>query len=161
MSSNPGTRVRAQRRYDDRPTGPRPTRRRPDQRGAVVVETALVISFFLIPLLVGVLTLGERLWQAQKKDPYEPRISSSQVVGPFSCGDLVTRVRNTVADNIAGLGVPIDVSWVEAQVVEIDPDVGVLVEVKVTVPPPDGTGDPVVTEASVQLENASLGTSIC
>lgn len=147
MSSNPGVRARPQHRRD--------------QRGAIVVEAALVISFILIPLLVGVLTLGERLWQAQKKDPYEPRIASSQIVGPFSCGDLVSRVQTTVANNIAGLGVPIDPSWVSAQVVEIVPDVGVLVEVKVTVPPPDGTGDPIVTDASIQLENATVTTSVC
>jgi hypothetical protein len=146
MSSTP-TRVRA--------------RRRRSQQGAAVVEAALVISFFLIPLMVGTFTLGERLWQAQKKDPYEPRIASSQVVGVFTCTELVSRVETTVANNIQGLGVPISPGWVEAEIVEIVPDVGVLVEVKVTVPPPDGTGDPVVTEASVQLENASLTTSVC
>ncbi len=136
-------------------------RRRRNQRGAVVVEAALVISFFLIPLMVGTFTLGERLWQAQKKDPYEPRIASSQVVGVFTCSELISRVESTVANNIQGLGVPIDLGWVKAQVVEAVPDVGVLVEVTVTVPPPDGTGDPVVTEASVQLENATLSTSLC
>ena len=39
--------------------------------------------------------------------------------------------------------------------------IGVLVEVKVTVPPPDGTGDPIVTDASIQLENATVTTSVC
>lgn len=138
-----------------------PAHPRRNQRGAVVVEAALVISFFLIPLMVGTFALGERLWAAQKKDPYEPRIASSEVVGVFTCDELISRVENTVADNIAGLGVPVDVGWVSATVVEAAPDVGVLVEVRVTVPPPDGTGEPVVTEASLQLENAGLSTSLC
>lgn len=127
----------------------------------MVVEAALVISFFLIPMLVGVLTLGERLWQAQKVDPYEPRIAPSQIVGIFDCTQIVDRVRNTVADNIAGLGVPIDPSWVSARVVEVAPDAGVLVDVSVTVPPPDGTGDPITTDAAIQLDNATLTVSVC
>lgn len=137
------------------------TWRRRDQRGAVVVEAALVISFFLIPLLVGVLTLGQRLWDAQHKDPYEPRVASSQVRGVFTCTDLVSRVETTVANNIAGLGVPMDPSWVTAKVVEVFPTVGVLVDVTVTVPPPGGTGNPMVTHAAITLDNAGVTTSLC
>lgn len=136
-------------------------RRRRDQRGAVVVEAALVISFFLIPLMVGTFALGERLWDAQHKDPYEPRVASSQVRGVFTCTELVSRVETTVANNIAGLGVPIDASWVTAQVVEVLPTAGVLVDVKVTVPPSDGTGEPTVTHAAITLDNAGLTTSLC
>lgn len=146
MSSNP-----------PRGRGPR----RPDQRGAIVVEAALVISFFLIPMLVGTLTLGQRLWDSQHKAPYEPRVASSQIRGVFTCTELVSRVETTVANNIAGLGVPIDSSWVTAQVVEVFPTVGVLVDVKVTVPPSDGTGDPTVTHAAITLDNAGLTTSLC
>jgi hypothetical protein len=137
------------------------TRHPRNQRGAIIVEAALVLSLILFPILIGVFTLGERLWHMQKVDPYEPRVASSQVVGSFTCTDLVSRVETTVTNNIAGLGVPIDPSWVKAQVVEVLPDVGVLVEVQVTVPPPDGTGAPVVTDATIQLDNATVTTSLC
>lgn len=127
-----------------------------DQRGAVVVEAAIVITFFVMPMLLGVLTYGYRLWQAQKYDPYEPRIYASQVVGIFDCIGLVDRVKNTVVNNISGLGVPIDPSWVSVSVIEID-QTGVLVEVTVTVPPPGGSGNPAVLSSATRLENVSMG----
>lgn len=132
-----------------------------DQRGAVVVEAAIVIAFFVLPMLVGVLTYGARLWQAQKYDPYEPRIYTSQVVGSFAdCLSLIDRVKNTVVNNISGLGVPIDPSWVSVSVIEID-TTGVLVEVTVSVPPASGSGSPVVLRSATRLENVSMGVTSC
>ena len=131
-----------------------------DQRGAVVVEAALVITFFLVPMVVGVLTLGLKLWNLQKYDPYEPRIYASQVRGVFDCTGLVDRVRNTVVNNISGLGVPIDLSWVDAVVVDVDPT-GVLVDVTVTVPPPGGSGSPMVMRSASRLENVNLTSIAC
>jgi hypothetical protein len=125
-----------------------------------VVEAALLITFFLLPMLVGVITLGERLWHLQKYDPYEPRIYTSQIVGTFDCLGLIDRVRNTVVNNIAGLGVPIDPSWVSVAVVEVDPT-GVLVDVTVSVPPPDGSGNPVVLESATRLDNVDLTAIAC
>jgi hypothetical protein len=72
------------------------------QRGAAVVEAALVISFVLIPLLVGVLTFGERLWRAQAVEPYNARVAPTQIVGHFTCAELVDRVKQTVVNNRAG-----------------------------------------------------------
>lgn len=124
------------------------------------MEAALVIALFLTPMLVGVLTLGERLWNMQKYDPYEPRIYASQIVGSFDCIGLVDRVKNTVVNNISGLGVPIDPTWVNAVVVDVDPT-GVLVDVTVTVPPPGGSGSPTVLRSATRLENVSLSTIAC
>jgi hypothetical protein len=148
---------------DDLISNPAPARRLPwkDQRGAVVVEAAIVIAFFVLPMLVGVLTYGSRLWQAQKYDPYEPRIYASQVVGSFTdCLGLIDRVKNTVVNNISGLGVPIDPTWVSVAVIDIDPT-GVLVDVTVSVPSADGSGSPVVLRSATRLENVSLGVSSC
>jgi hypothetical protein len=129
-----------------------------DQRGAVVVEAALVITFFLLPMLLGVLTFGERLWHLQKHDPYEPRIYASQVVGVFDCAGLLDRVKNTVVNNISGLGVPIDPSWVSVAVVEVDPT-GVLVSVTVSVP--EGSGGPMTLRSATRLENVDLTSVAC
>lgn len=145
MTSNP---ARARRRL------------RRDQRGAVVVEAAIVVSLFLIPMLLGVLTFGYKIWQLQKYDPYEPRIYASQIVGVFDCIGLVDRVENTVRNNIAGLGVPVNLSWIDAVVVEAD-DTGVLVDVTVTVPYPDGSGDAAVLKSATRLENVDLSSIAC
>jgi hypothetical protein len=137
------------------------TRDRRSQRGAAVVEAGLVISLFLIPMLVGVLVLGEKLWQAQKHGPYEPRVAPSQIIGTFGCTEIVDRVQTTVANNIAGLGVPIETDWVSARVVEVAPTAGVLMEVAVTVPPADGSGDPYQVDAALGIDNATLTAETC
>jgi Flp pilus assembly pilin Flp len=131
-----------------------------DQRGAVVVEAALVIALFLVPMVLGVLTFGYKLWQLQKYDPYEPRIYASQVVGVFDCTGLLDRVKNTVRTNISGLGVPVDLSWIDAVVIESDAT-GVLVDVTVTVPYPDGSGDAAVLKSATRLENVELTAVTC
>lgn len=132
-----------------------------DQRGAAVVEAALVMSFVLVPLLAGVLTLGEKLWKAQDVEPYDARVAPSQVVGYLTCEELVDRVKTTVVNNSASLDTPVEVGWVAVEVVEIVPTVGVLVDVSITVPPPDGDGSPVVTEATSRLEHVSVSTQSC
>ncbi len=135
--------------------------RRPDQRGAAVVEAALVISFFLVPLLVGVLLFGERLWAAQKTPPYDAHLAPSEITGNLTCAELVDRVKTTLVNNAAGLPTPLQSSWITVNVIEALPTVGVLVDVKVSVPPADGTGDPLVTEAASRLDNVTLTTSTC
>lgn len=131
------------------------------QRGAAVVEAALVISFFLVPMLVGVLTLGEKLWHAQKHGPYEPRLSSSDISGRLSCDELASRVKTTVVNNAAALDTTVDASWVAVEVVEAVPTLGVLVEVSVTVPAADGSGSSLVTETATRLDNVTLTTESC
>jgi Flp pilus assembly pilin Flp len=134
---------------------------RRSEHGAAVVEAALVISFVLIPLLVGVLTLGERLWRAQAVEPYNARVAPTQIVGHFTCAQLVDRVKQTVVDNSASLDTPVDISWVGVQVVEIVPTVGVLVEVSITVPAANEGGSPLVTEATSRLEHVTVSTESC
>jgi hypothetical protein len=119
------------------------------------------MSFVLIPLLVGVLTLGERLWRAQAIEPYNARVAPTQIVGHFTCAQLVDRVKQTVVDNSASLDTPVDVSWVGVQVVEIVPTVGVLVEVSITVPAAKEGGSPLVTEATSRLEHVTVSTESC
>jgi hypothetical protein len=70
------------------------TWRRAGQRGAAAVEAAFVVSFFLAPVLVGVVTVGEQLWHAQRQSPYEARTVASEVVGRFTCAQLVDRVKS-------------------------------------------------------------------
>ena len=134
---------------------------RSGQRGAVVVEAALVISLVLAPILMGVITLGERLWAAQRTPPYDVRIAPSQIVGRFTCAELVDRVRVTVVNNSAALDAPLDAQSVAVDVVEVAPTVGVLVEVSVSAPPLSSTGSPVVAEAASRLEQVSLTTETC
>jgi hypothetical protein len=134
---------------------------RRDQRGAAVVEAALVISFVMIPILLGVLDLGERLWRAQKHPPYEPRVASSEIIGSFTCEELVDRVKTTVAENAAAASLPVGTEAVAVDVVEALPTVGAVVDVSVTLPPPEGSEDAVVTEATSKLENVSVSTESC
>jgi hypothetical protein len=143
-----------------RPPGSR-ARGREGQRGAAAVEAALVISFFLAPILGGVLTLGERLWQAQKQPPYDARTVSSQVVGRFGCAELVDRVKTTLVNNTAHLDVPLEAGWIAVDVVDVLPTVGAIVEIGISVPALDGLGSPTVTEASERLEHVSVTTETC
>jgi hypothetical protein len=135
-------------------------RRNRDQRGAAVVEAALVISFVMIPILVGVLTLGERLWHAQKHPPYEPRLASSDIVGTFTCDELVSRVKTTVVSNAAAANTSIGAEAVAVKVVEAIPTVGAVVDVSVTLPAVGGDSA-LVTEATSKLENVSVSTESC
>lgn len=136
-------------------------RRYRDQRGAAVVEAALVISFVMIPILVGVLTLGERLWHAQKHPPYEPRLTSSEIVGSFTCAELVDRVKSTVVSNAAAANTSIGAEAVAVKVVETMPTVGAVVDVSVTLPALAGSDNALVAEATSKLESVSVSTESC
>lgn len=142
-----------------------PTRAHPasrtDQRGAAVVEAALVISFFLVPILVGVLTLGEKLWAAQRSAPYEPRIAPTEIIGTFTCAELVDRVKTTVVNNAAALDTPVGVEQVAVDVVETLPTVGAMVEVQVTLPAASSGDSATVVEATSRLEQVSVSTETC
>jgi hypothetical protein len=131
-----------------------------DQRGAAAVEAALVISFLLVPLLVGVVKFGFLIWDQQKQPPYDARIAPSEIVGRFDCAQLVERVRTTVVDNSAALATPLAADSVVVDVVEAAPTVGVLVEVRVNVPEASGSG-PLVAEAASRLDHVTLTTETC
>lgn len=62
------------------------------ERGAAAVEAALALSALLLPLLLGVVQYGMYFWQAQRVPASVPRLATDELVGTFTCGDLVTRV---------------------------------------------------------------------
>lgn len=143
-----------------------------EQRGAVAVEAALVLSFFVIPLLLGVLTWGEYFWRAQKVDTHAPRIPAGMLVGTFSCDSLVSEVKTTVAGTATDLdpSLPVSTSDVTVSVIEQLPEVGVVVRVSVRtsvvssvtslVPLPNG-GD-VVTDFTQRLDDVVISpTQVC
>lgn len=148
---------------------PRDQRSR-DQRGAVVVEAALVVTFLLTPILAGILTLGERLWHAQKTHAYAARIPGGAVSGTnLTCAELVDRVKDTVVANVnsvSGSLLPIGVDQVVVTVVDQLPTIGVVVQVTVT-PPPSTTpslipaGQGLTAESTHRLSAVSLSTESC
>ncbi|HSE10125.1 MAG TPA: hypothetical protein VLB29_15810 [Nocardioidaceae bacterium] len=132
-----------------------------DQRGAAVVEAALVISFLLVPILVGVLTLGAKLWHAQAAAPYEPRIAPTEIIGEFTCAELVERVKTTVIANAAAQDMPLGAEQVAVDVVEALPSVGAMVEVTVTLPAAAEGDSATVAGATSRLEQVSVATESC
>lgn len=139
------------------------------EHGAVAVEAGLVTTA-LMPLLVGVLVLGTYLWHAQKVDAYAVRIPAGAVQGSgLTCQELVDRVKQTVVDNVNGLGdvSPIDLSDVTATVVQVLPTVGAVVKVSVRVPVATTAasllpgGGAVVTDTLVRLDDVTLSTGSC
>jgi hypothetical protein len=125
------------------------------------VEAALVISFLLFPILVGVVKFGFLIWDQQKQPPYDARIAPSEIIGRFDCAQLVDRVKTTVVNNVAALDTPLSADSVVVDVVEATPAVGVLVEVEVRLPAGSAAGSPVVAEAASRLSHVTLTTETC
>jgi hypothetical protein len=88
-------------------------------------------------------------------------VASSEIIGSFTCEELVDRVKTTVAENAAAASLPVGTEAVAVDVVEALPTVGAVVDVSVTLPPPEGSEDAVVTEATSKLENVSVSTESC
>ncbi len=127
------------------------------------------MSTVLMPLLLGVLVFGNYLWHAQRVDAYAVRIPPGAVQGNFTCAQLVDRVKDTVAKNVALLAdnTPIDATDVTAAVVQVLPTVGAVVKISVRVPvvstlasllPNDGA---VVSDTLVRLDDVTLTTESC
>lgn len=125
------------------------------------MEAALVISFLLFPILVGVVKFGFLIWDQQKQPPYDARIAPSEIIGRFDCAQLVDRVKTTVVNNVAALDTPLSADSVVVDVVEATPAVGVLVEVEVRLPAGSAAGSPVVAEAASRLSHVTLTTETC
>ena len=125
------------------------------------MEAALVISFLLFPILVGVVKFGFLIWDQQKQPPYDARIAPSEIIGRFDCAQLVDRVKTTVVNNVAALDTPLSADSVVVDVVEATPSVGVLVEVEVRLPAESAAGSPVVAEAASRLSHVTLTTETC
>lgn len=117
------------------------------------------------------ITVGEKLWRAQKVDAYALRIPGGAVSGTnLTCSELVDRVRSTVVHNVNNLddSLPdIGVEQVVVDVVEVLPAVGVVVEVGITSSTVDSSaeglpaGGDLVSEATLRLSHVSLSTGSC
>lgn len=147
------------------------THPRPD-RGAAAVEGALLISFLLIPLLMGVLTYGDYFWRAQRVGEYVERAPIDGVAGRFAnCGELVARVKSTLSTALSTNldDEPVPLENITVTVVELLPTVGAVVEVSILtdvssllsglVPlPHDGA---VLTELTFRLDDVVVTTNTC
>lgn len=139
------------------------------QTGAAAVEAALVLCFFLLPLLVGLVQVGQFLWEAQRVAPYPPRSTEGQVVGRFTCAELVDRVKTTVAgamtSAVTATSAPVALSDISVKVLQVLPTVGAVVEVRVQVPVTGFLGSlvggNVVQESTMRLERVQVTTESC
>jgi hypothetical protein len=153
------------------------TTRGDDARGAVAVETALLLSFLLAPLLLGVLYYGAYFWKAQSAPVLDTSIDQAGFVGTFCTGrlpELVDRVRSAVLLNVQnldqGTALPVSLGDITATVVGYVPDgLGVDVAVSITskvlshtlsILPVPGDGS-ITTDAMIRLENIKISTGSC
>jgi hypothetical protein len=143
------------------------------ERGAAAVEAGLLVSFVLVPLLLGVLYYGNYFWRAQHVSAYAPRVPQAGVVGELSCSELVARVKQlalgAVADADHLLGSKLGLDDVAVDVVRVLPTVGADVRVSVRVPAvsealawlPLPHGGDLVSDVLVRLDNVSVTTTSC
>lgn len=142
------------------------------ERGAAAVEAALVISVLLVPLFLGVVALGDYFFRAQRVDTLAPGVPVGGVAGAFTCQGLKDRVAATVVDVVGDLDASlgdIDVSDVTVTVVEVLPDVGVIVDIHIEtnlvgglaslIPLPGGGS--IVTDFSQALEDVTITDVVC
>jgi hypothetical protein len=148
-----------------------------DDRGAVAVEAALLISFLLAPLLLGVLYFGAYFWKLQSVPVLDTNIDQSGIVGTFCAGALpqvVDRVRAAVLSNVQNIDassqLPISLSDITATIDGYVPNgLGVDVKISITshvlantldlVPVPNGGN--VTSDAMIRLENVKISTGSC
>ena len=138
------------------------------ETGAAAVEAGLVTTF-LMPLVVGVLFYGNWFWHQQDNPVHDLRVPQAQVVGLFTCAQLVDRVKQTVVANAGVLDLvePLELSDVAVDIVEVLPTVGAVVNVSIVVESDTNfdeflpnEGD-VVSELTMRLEHVSLTTETC
>ncbi|MGY2875439.1 hypothetical protein ACVW00_002629 [Marmoricola sp. URHA0025 HA25] len=143
------------------------------ERGAAAVEAGLVISFFLIPLVLGIISYGSYFWQAQKVEPLSSRLPLQNIVGTFNCAQLIDRVKTTVKNALPSITGLVDsdlpLSAIGVTVVDALPTVGVDVSVSIglqtsfdlggLVPLPNG--GKLLSEATYRLDNVKLTTAGC
>lgn len=147
--------------------------KRRTERGAIAVEAALVLTFIMIPLVLGVITYGSYFWQAQKVQPLSTRLPMDDVVGEFDCAQLIDRVKTTVQNalpNVEGsVGGVLPLDAIGVQVVNVLPTVGVDILLSIQIPViselgsllPLPNGGNVLSEATYRLDNVKLTTAGC
>ena len=142
------------------------------ERGAVVVEAALVISALLVPLFLGIVTWGDYFFRAQRVDTLEPGVPVGGVAGSFTCQGLKDKVATTVVGVVRDLDPSlgsIQVSDVTVAVVEVLPQVGVTVDIHIETPLVGGLasliplpgGGSIVTDFSQRLQDVTVTDVTC
>ena len=148
------------------------TRRRTTDAGAVAVEAALAMTFILMPLLLGMLQLGDYFWDAQRVDAVTPGVPTGGVAGEFTCGELKDAVAASVVATIEGLDLdldPVEVDDVAVSVVEVLPDVGATVQIHIELDTRGGlasliplpSGGSLVTDFTQRLNDVAVTTAGC
>ena len=143
-----------------------------DQRGAVAIEAGLVISFLLVPLLLGVLYYGFYLWKLQQVPLLAPNLDQAAFVGAYCEADLLARVKDTALVNMEniddGVGMPLTSNSITTSLVNAIPGqlgVDVRISVKASAlsasPIPLPLGGQVVNDITVRLENIVIKTTGC
>ena len=146
---------------------------RKDERGAVTVEAALLLSVVLLPLLIGVVSFGMYFWKAQQVAPLSQRLPLDSIVGQFNCAQLVDRVKTTVQNALPAVSglfdnqIPLDAIGVT--VLDVLPTIGADVSISITLPGtstlggliPLPNGDNLISEATYRLDNVELTTAGC
>lgn len=146
--------------------------RRGLERGAAAVEAAVVVTLLLVPLVIGVLHWGDYFWRAQQVDTLAPAVPEGSVAGTFTCADLKELVAASVVDVVDGLGVDLPLvpaDDVVVTVVEVLPDVGVVVHIHVEVPNEGGLsslvelpdGGNLVTDFTQRLDDVRISDQGC
>ncbi len=148
------------------------TRRRTTDAGAVAVEAALAMTFILMPLLLGMLQLGDYFWDAQRVDAVTPGVPTGGVAGEFTCDELKDAVAASVVSTIEGLDLdldPVEVDDVAVSVVEVLPDVGATVQIHIELDTRGGlasliplpSGGSLVTDFTQRLNDVVVTTAGC
>jgi hypothetical protein len=146
--------------------------RRRSERGAAAIEAGLVSTFFLFPLMSGVLWFGYEFWQLQHMPQLAERIDPSFIVGAnFTCAQLTDLVEQSVLDNITSISdnnfPTLGLDDITATVVDVLPTVGAVVSVRIVLEPDSGLvsllplDGSIVQETTFRLENVTLTTETC
>jgi hypothetical protein len=146
--------------------------RRSDDRGAVAVEAALVGSFILVPLLLGILFYGYYFWKLQQVPLLDPNLDQAGFVGDLCGDDLLARVKTAALvalENVDdGTGLPIASNNITTSLVNAVPgQLGVDIKISITTSvmdsellplPNDGN---LVNDVLIRLQNVRITTAGC
>lgn len=142
------------------------------QRGAAAVEAGIVVSVLLVPLVIGVLQWGDYFWRAQRVNSLSPQIAAGAIAGTFTCTNLKTAVSNEVATTVTALNADlgtISPSDVTVTVLEMLPNVGVIVQISVRSDAPTGLSSllplpndgAMVVDFMQRLDDVKVSDAVC
>jgi hypothetical protein len=150
-------------------------RRVGNESGTAAVETALLFSIVLGPLLLGLLYYGFFFWKAQAVPTLDPNLDQSGFVGYLCPADILTRVRATTliaVQNVDdGTDLPISLSDITATLLTpvssttLGVDVAVSINLHVMnealsfLPLPNNGS--VISDAVIRLQNVRIKTTGC